>query len=58
MESLGFSHPDNMSAVILESFWNSLNSQPYDLEQAAESYKEYWKTAQNNCKTFQITTND
>lgn len=58
MESLGFSHPDNMSAVILESFWNSLNSQPYDLEQAAESYREYWRTAQNNCKTFQITTND
>jgi hypothetical protein len=58
MESLGFTHPDDMSTVILESFWSSLNGQPYDLKQAAESYKEYWRTAQNNCKTFQITTND
>lgn len=50
MESLGFTHPDDMSTVILESFWSSLNGQPYDLKQAAESYKEYWRAAQNHWK--------
>ena len=55
MESLGFTHPDDMSTVILESFWSNLNEQPYDLEEAANSYKEYWKMANNNCKMIELT---
>lgn len=40
---LGIFHPDDMSAVILESFWRHLHAQPLDLEARAAFYKEYWR---------------
>ena len=40
---LGLDHPDDMSGVILDSFWRSLNGKPLDLEAQVEHYVTYWK---------------
>lgn len=42
MESLGFTHPDDMSAVILDTFWCSRHSNPFNLEQRAKYYADFW----------------
>lgn len=42
MESLGFTHPDDMSSVILSSFWGKLNGQSFDIKKAAEEYADFW----------------
>lgn len=39
----GLSHPDDMSGVILTSFWRHLNDQPIELEQQIKTYQDYWK---------------
>jgi len=38
----GIVHPDDMSAIILCSFWRHLNSKPVDLEGQVFIYKTYW----------------
>lgn len=45
MESLGFTHPDDMSSVILDSFWSKLNGQFFDLEKVAKEYRAYWEAS-------------
>jgi glutathione peroxidase-family protein len=40
---LGINHPDDMSGIILTSFWRHLHSQPIKLEEQVEAYKEYWR---------------
>lgn len=42
---LGVNHPDDMSGIILTSFWRHLHSQPTRLEEQVEYYKEYWRKA-------------
>lgn len=42
-QSLGLSHPDDMSGVIIESYWNHLNAQPNDLEDQVKHYLDFWK---------------
>lgn len=42
---LGINHPDDMSGIILTSFWRHLHSQPIKLDEQVESYKEYWRKA-------------
>src|SRR5262249_54668776 len=39
----GIHHPDDMSGVILDSFWRHLNSKPIELDKQIASYEEYWK---------------
>jgi glutathione peroxidase-family protein len=43
---LGINHPDDMSGIILTSFWRYLHSQPIKLEEQVEYYKEYWRKAE------------
>ena len=43
---LGINHPDDMSGIILTSFWRHLHSKPVGLEEQVESYKEYWREAE------------
>jgi hypothetical protein len=45
MEALGFTHPDDMSGVILETFWCKRHGQDFRLEERAEHYKAYWEAA-------------
>jgi hypothetical protein len=40
---LGLSHPDDMSAVILTSFWRQLHGKPIEIEAQVAKYKEYWR---------------
>jgi len=39
---LGLRHPDDMSGVILKSFWRRLNDQPLDVEGQILRYQAYW----------------
>ena len=39
----GIKHPDDMSGIILDSFWRNINSKPIELEEQIKFYQEYWK---------------
>ena len=39
----GIHHADDMSAIIIDSFWRHLNEQPIQLEKQIKSYQDYWK---------------
>lgn len=40
---LGVPHPDDMSGIILRSFWYRLHDRPYPLEQSIRRYQAHWK---------------
>lgn len=39
----GIKHPDDMSGIILDSFWRHLNDKPIKLEEQVKRYQDYWK---------------
>jgi hypothetical protein len=43
LAALGLRHPDDMSAVILTSFWRRLHGQPLELDAQVAWYREYWR---------------
>ena len=43
--ALGIEHPDDMSAIILDSFWRHLNDQPIKMAEQVTYYKQYWLEA-------------
>lgn len=43
MNKLGFRHPDDMSGVILETFWCRRHNKDYRLKDRAAYYDSYWK---------------
>jgi hypothetical protein len=45
MEELGFVVPDDMSGVILETFWCKRHGQDFRLKERAAEYKKYWDAA-------------
>lgn len=45
MNNLGFHHPDDMSGVILETFWCRRHKQDFRLKERAAFYAAYWKAA-------------
>lgn len=40
--SIGIYHPDDMSGIILDSYWRYLNSQDIKLEDQVKHYQEFW----------------
>ena len=40
---VGIKHPDDMSGIILTSFWRHLHSQPIKLDEQVECYKKHWR---------------
>lgn len=40
---LDIQHPDDMSGIILNSFWRHLNNKPIELEKQIKYYQEYWE---------------
>jgi len=42
----GIQHPDDMSGIILDSFWRHLHSKPIELDKQIKHYQDYWKRAQ------------
>ena len=43
MRELGFTHPDDMSSVIMETFWCKRHGKDFRIEERVEYYKAYWK---------------
>lgn len=39
----GIRHPDDMSAIILTSYWRHLNGRPIELESQIRYYQRYWQ---------------
>ncbi len=39
----GVEHPDDMSGIILTSFWRHIHSRPVELDAQVERYKAYWR---------------
>ena len=39
----GIKHPDDMSGIILDSFWRYLNKKPIKLDKQIKYYQDYWK---------------
>jgi hypothetical protein len=39
----GIKHPDDMSGIILISFWRHLNNKPIQLREQISYYQRYWK---------------
>jgi len=39
----GIRHPDDMSGIILDSFWRHLNNKPIKLDEQVKYYQDYWK---------------
>lgn len=40
--NMGFTHADDMSSVIVESFWYKIRNMEYDFIEKIKMYKEYW----------------
>jgi hypothetical protein len=45
----GICHPDDMSSIVLDSYWRRLHDQPLELEHQIKRYKKFWGT-QDPCK--------
>jgi hypothetical protein len=45
---LGIHHRDDMSGIILDSYWRKLHNRPIDLEGQVRSYQNYWKNQETN----------
>jgi len=41
--SLGIDHPDDMSGIVITSFWRHLNNKPIELDEQISYYKKYWE---------------
>ncbi len=41
-KTIGVRHPDDMSGIIITSFWKHLNSKSIELEEQIEYYQGYW----------------
>ncbi len=41
--NVGINHPDDMSSIILESYWQKLHGEKIDLDSQVGKYKEYWE---------------
>lgn len=44
LRAQGFVHPDDMSAVILATFWCKRHGQPFRLKERAQAYALYWRS--------------
>lgn len=43
---MDLTHPDDMSSIIIDSYKAYLRNEPYDLQDAIDTYREYWKKIQ------------
>ena len=46
--NLGIYHPDDMSGIVLISFWRHLHDEPIRLEEQVKHYQEYWKNPEQS----------
>ncbi len=41
--ALGIRHPDDMSGIILDTFWCKIHDRPFRLEAKIKYYQDYWQ---------------
>ena len=46
----GIRHPDDMSGIILDSFWRHLHNKPIKLDEQVKHYQDYWTKAREERK--------
>lgn len=46
----GIKHPDDMSGIILDSFWRHLNNKPIKLDEQIKYYQDYWRKMRRSDK--------
>ncbi len=44
--TLGIGHPDDISGIILDTFWCKLHDQPFRLQERTAYYQEYWRSVE------------
>lgn len=42
-QTLGLHHADDMSGLILDSFWHHLRNEPLDIEGQVKHYQDFWE---------------
>jgi hypothetical protein len=45
---LGIHHPDDMSGIILGSYWRKVHGKPIDPDGQVRQYQDYWKKMKTN----------
>ena len=45
---VGVFHPDDISGIILHSYWRRLNELPINLEEQIKYYQDYWKNIEKS----------
>jgi uncharacterized protein DUF6794 len=45
---LGIYHPDDMSGIILDSYWRKLHGKRIELDAQVRSYQDFWKKSQGS----------
>lgn len=50
----GIFHPDDMSGIILTSYWRKLNRKPIELKTQVKEYQDYWKKANEDQKKAEL----
>ena len=46
LQGLGLFHPDDMSGLVLDTFWRSLHGLPLDVSEHVARAKDYWRAMQ------------
>lgn len=41
--NLGLSHPDDMSGLIITTFWHHLKGEPLGIDREIKKYQDFWK---------------
>jgi hypothetical protein len=47
-KKLGIDHADDMSGIIIRTFWRKLNNKPMELDEMIKYYQSYWKNMKDN----------
>ncbi len=54
--SIGIYHPDDMSGIILKSYYRELHKQVWKLEEQVQYYQDYWNKSNNKPTGIEIDT--
>lgn len=50
VDNHGVDHPDDISSIILDTFWCKLHNKDFQLTQRCSFYKDYWNLARSDRK--------
>lgn len=45
--NIGLHHADDMSGLIIESFWHHLRNEPLEIEKQIKEYQDFWAKTEN-----------